>query len=351
MERERNRTVRRPRRSRGRVGLAALAVVVLAATLGACGSSGGGSEGNKVVFSLGFSPNYGEEAFFNALQAGYYKDAGLDVSYVVPDSTQTAAKLVGVGRADAGEFFGLDPITAVGAGIPVKVAMTWGWGQLGLMADPSGPIQSVGQLKGKNVGVFASLPYASACRPKLLQANGLSEQDVNTVDVGFNAVTPLLSGKVEASEGGNPLETVTYQLEKGTPPRYFSYDQVCPPFLFGVFVNGDWASKNPDTASKFIEATVKGAKLGLENPVESHKLFTEKFPDLQQPQLQFTEWGKAACGPDSTKLGLGYNPVNDYADLIQLSKDAKLIPNSFGVDQVVTNDYLPKPPVKSSACQ
>ena len=63
----------------------------------------------KVTFALGFSPNYGQGPFFAALEAGYYEDAGLDVEQELSHSTQTAAKLVGVGRADAGEFFGLDP--------------------------------------------------------------------------------------------------------------------------------------------------------------------------------------------------------------------------------------------------
>ena len=329
------------------------ALMALSFGASACGeddSEEGGSESNKVTFALGFAPNYGQVPFFNALLAGYYEDAGLDVNYVVPDSTQTAAKLVGVGRADAGEFFGLDPITAVGEGIPTKVATTWAFGQLGLMADPSGDIKSVADLDGEQVGIFSGLPYAEACRPRLFEANGLGPDSVETVDVGFNSVTPVLTGKVAAAEGGFPLETVTYEIESDEPPTYFSYDEVCAPFLFGVFVNDEWASENPETAQKFVEATLEGAKLATEDPQESQRLFTEEFPDLEQPVIQFEEFGKVICGPDSADSGLGYNPTEDYEELIQLSLESDLISEDLPVEDVVTDEYLPEDPVTSSAC-
>jgi len=343
------------RRPGPRLLAATVAAVVMGVGLAACGGDddGGGDSGgesNKVTFALGFSPNYGQVSFFNALLAGYYEDAGLDVDYVVPDSTQTAAKLVGVGRADAGEFFGLDPISAVGEDIPLKVATTWAFGQLGLMADPAGDVKSVADLEGQQVGIFSGLPYSEACRPRLLEANGLSPDSVDTVDVGFNSVTPLLSGKVAAAEGGDPAETVTYEIESGNAPTYFSYDEVCAPFLFGVFVNDEWASDNPETASKFIEATLQGAKLANEDPEESHRLFTEEFPDLEQPLLQFEKFGEATCGPDAAEEGLGYNPSGDYEELIQLSVESELIPEELSVDEVVTDEYLPEEPVTSSAC-
>lgn len=346
----------RRRRHRPRLVFATVAAVIVGIGLVACGSDdsddggGTGGESNKVTFALGFAPNYGQVSFFNALLAGYYEDAGLDVDYVVPDSTQTAAKLVGVGRADAGEFFGLDPITAVGEDIPLKVATTWAFGELGLMADPNGDVKSVADLDGGTVGIFSGLPYSEACRPRLLEANGLSPDSVETVDVGFNSVTPLLTGKVDAAEGGKPAETVTYQLESGEAPTFLSYSEVCAPFLFGVFVNDEWASDNPETASKFIEATLEGAKLATENPEESHKLFTDEFPDLEQPLLQFEEFGKATCGPDAAEEGLGYNPSGDYEELIQLSLESELISEELSVDEVVTDEYLPEEPVTSSAC-
>lgn len=344
---------------RARSIVAALAVATFALGLAACGdesgddTGGGDSEESKsVTFALGFSPNYGQAPFFAALLSGMYEDAGLNVDYVVPDSTQTAAKLVGVGKADFGEFFGLDPVTAAGEGIPTQVVATWAWGDLGLMVDPdNGEINSVADLEGKTLGTFSGLPYSEACRPRLLEANGLSEDDVETVDIGFNSVTPLLTGKVDASEGGDPAETVTYEIEKGQAPKYFPYSEACAPFLFGVFTNRDWAADNPETASAFIDATMQGAKLASEDPAEVHRLFTKEFSDLEQPLLQFERFGEAICGPDAASEGLGYNDQQAYEDLIQLGQDEDMIKSDVPYDDVVTDDYLPDEPVMSSACK
>src|SRR5690606_2424397 len=107
---------------RKRLLMTTLSLGLAACGLAACGGddsgSGDGGEAAKVNFALGFSPNYAQAAFFAALGAGYYEEAGLEVDYIVPDSTQTAAKLTGIGRADFGEFFGLDPVVAAGEGIP-----------------------------------------------------------------------------------------------------------------------------------------------------------------------------------------------------------------------------------------
>jgi putative hydroxymethylpyrimidine transport system substrate-binding protein len=341
----------------GRSLVLALALAALTLVFTACGDDdddggGGGGETNKVTFALGFSPNYGQAPFFAALDAGYYEDAGLDVDYVVPDSTQTAAKLVGVGRADAAEFFGLDPVTSAGEGIPTQVVATWAWGDLGLMVDPGNDeVNEVADLEGKTVGIFSGLPYSEACRPRLLEANGLSPDDIETVDIGFNSVTPLLTGKVDASEGGEPAETVTMELEAGAPPKFLRYSEACPPFLFGVFVNRDWAAENPETARKFVEATMKGAKLASEDPEETHRLFTERFADLEQPLVQFERFGAAICGPDSATEGLGYIDQAAYEDLIKLGEDEGLVQEELVYDDVVTDEYLPEEPVKSSACK
>lgn len=343
------------RRTCKRLLMATLSLGVVSTMLAACGSdsdTGSGSEDTKVMFALGFSPNYGQAAFFAALGAGYYEDAGLEVDYVVPDSTQTAAKLTGIGRADFGEFFGLDPIVTAGQGIPVQVVSTWAWGQLGLMTlSDNAAVNDVADLKGKTVGVFDGMPYADVCRPRLLEANGLRADDEKTVSIGFDAVTPLLTKKVDASEAGSPAEDVTVELETGSAPKYFSYNEVCPAFVYGIFTNREWASKNPGSAKKFIEATIKGGKLLAEDPAQARKFFLDEFPDLDQDLVQFERWGAVQCGPDAATKGLGYNDEETYQQLIELTQEAGLVDDAPAYKDVVTDEYLPGTPITSSACK
>ncbi len=338
-----------------RLLMATLTFGVVSTMLVACGSNSDGDSASgdtDVMFALGFSPNYGQAAFFAARGAGYYEEAGLNVDYVVPDSTQSAIKLTGIGRADLGEFFGLDPIVAAGKGIPVEVVSTWAWGQLGLMSgSDNAEINDVVDLKGKTIGVFDGLPYADVCRPRLLEANGLKVDDVNTVSIGFDSVTPLLTGKVDASEAGSPAEDVTVEVETGQAPKFFSYNEVCPAFVFGIFANSEWASKNPESTKKFVEATIRGMKLVAEDPAQARKYFLDEFPDLKQDLVQFERWGAVQCGPDTATKGLGYNGEETFQKLIDLTQEAGLVDVAPAYKDVVTDEYLPGTPVTSSACR
>jgi NitT/TauT family transport system substrate-binding protein len=337
-------------------------VVVLIASgvfaLGACGGGGGGTDGGggdgqleQVTYVLGFAPNYVEAGFiFTALGQGLYEEAGLDVEYIVPESTQTAARLVGAGRADIGEYIGTDPVAAVGEGIPIKVATSLSWGELGLMANPGGPVQSTADLADTTVGVFGGLVLGDVCRPKLFEANGVDPGSVTAQDIGFTSVPPLLTKKVAASEGGKPFETEIYANEANEQPLFFSYSEVCPPMLQGHIINTSWAEENPDTARAFFEATLEGAKSFIEDPAEARRLFLKEFPDIEDPQSFYDAAAESFCGPEAAERGVGYNPTDEWERLIEVTREGGVIEESLDVSEVVTDDYLPEEPVTSSAC-
>jgi ABC-type nitrate/sulfonate/bicarbonate transport system substrate-binding protein len=342
-----------------RRSLCLIALLVGALALGACGdddddgdgSGGGGGGTDKVTYALGFAANYVQGYFFAALDNGYYKDAGLDVKFVIPDSTQTAAKLVGIGRADAGEFVGTDPVAAVAKDIPLKVAISWSRGELGLMALPDGPIRQLADLEGEKVGVFGSLVYDEVCRPKYLEANGVDPESIETIDIGFSSLPPLLNRRVAASEGGKPFETVSAQLELGEEVPFFSYSEVCPPLIQGTFINTEWAEDNPDVAKRFVEATLRGVQFFAENPKETQRLFQKRFSDLEDPLINFESTAGTLCGPDSAERGVGYNDREEWQQLIDISVEGEAIEEPLEVDEVMTDEYAPEEPVMASTCE
>jgi ABC-type nitrate/sulfonate/bicarbonate transport system substrate-binding protein len=338
--------------NRGLRTLFTLGVLAGLCLVAACGGDDDSATGGKtkVTYALGFAPNYVQAYFFVALENGYYDEAGLDVEFVVPDSTQTAAKLVGVGRADVGEFLGTDPIAAVAEGTPIKVASTWEpTGDIGLMALPD-KVQRVEQLKGETIGIFASLVYDDVCRARYLEANGLSEDDVETVDIGFNSVPPLLTGKVAASEGGRTGEGVTVELENDGALRYFSYNDVCPAIPIGTIINDEWGQENAEAAKAFIEATIRGVKFYVEQTEAAREIFTERFADLKDPLLKYKAVAETFCPADHAEAGLGRNSREQWEQLIEVMEEGDAIDEPLTYEDVVTDDYLPAEPIKSSAC-
>ena len=70
-----------------------------------------------------------------------------------------------------------------------------------IIALPGKHVQKVADLAGKTVGT-AGIAYQSAELRTALQAAGVSPSRVKEVNVGFNLVPAMLSGKVAATLGG-----------------------------------------------------------------------------------------------------------------------------------------------------
>src|SRR6266508_4442456 len=98
------------------------AVLALAAIVGllvaASGTAAAGSP-QKLIVGLGYIPSVQFAQFYLAQQAGYYRDAGLDVTFQNGRDSDLVP-LAGQGALDIALADGTSVIPAVGQGIPVK---------------------------------------------------------------------------------------------------------------------------------------------------------------------------------------------------------------------------------------
>lgn len=335
---------------------AVLALCLLVAVAVGCGSGSGDSDTAsadkpRVTYALGFAPNYVQAYFFDALSKGYFEEEGLDVDYVIPESTQTAAKIVGIGKAQFGEFIGPDPITAQAEGIPLKVASTWQpAAEYGLIFK-NGEFEDPKELEGTTVAAYTDLLYAEVCRPRFLEANGLEPDSVKTVNGGFLTIPPLIAGKVQSAEGEREVEGEIFAQEAEEEPGFFSYSSVCPKFPQGTFVNNEWAESNPEEATAFMTALLRGIKDFIEDPAGVKAVFEEKFPELKEPLPYYTAVAESFCGPEANQLGLGYNDPKQWEELVEVAKEGGVIDSLTPIDEVVTDEFLPSPPIKAAACE
>ena len=77
----------------------------------------------KLTVGLGYIPSVQFAQFYRAQQQGYYRDAGLDVTFQNGNDSNLVT-LVGQGALDIGVADGTSVIPAVGQGIPIKYAAT-----------------------------------------------------------------------------------------------------------------------------------------------------------------------------------------------------------------------------------
>jgi putative hydroxymethylpyrimidine transport system substrate-binding protein len=202
-----------------------LALLALAAGCG--GSSGAASNGaapQQVSLQLDWYPNPDHVGLYTAIDRGFFRRAGLDVTPRQPTDVSDPIKLVAAGRTDLGIsyepelFFAQQqhaPVVAVAAIVPTALnsIITTEQG----IATPAG-------LRGKTIGVDGSAS-TDAYVDTVLRTAGLAPGDVHRVTVGFNLLPALLAGRVDAIAGGFQNIEGAELAARGLHPVVFPVDR------------------------------------------------------------------------------------------------------------------------------
>src|SRR4029077_9397703 len=103
-----------------------------------------------VNFRFDWIETDGDVAVRAALDQGYFKAEGLDVTTTVGTGSTDAVTLTGAGQFDMAQADSLAVITGVGAGVPVKaVAIEYQTNPNGMISRPDTPIRVPTDLYGK----------------------------------------------------------------------------------------------------------------------------------------------------------------------------------------------------------
>jgi hypothetical protein len=132
---------------------------------------------------LGYIPSVQFAQFYLADQAGYYRDAGLDVTFdnkTDPD----LIRLTGQGAVDVSLADGTSLIPAVSQGIPVTyIATIYAKFPNVVFAKASSGIRTAADLKGKRIGTPGRYGSGWVMLQALLASAGLTVDDVTVVDL------------------------------------------------------------------------------------------------------------------------------------------------------------------------
>jgi NitT/TauT family transport system substrate-binding protein/putative hydroxymethylpyrimidine transport system substrate-binding protein len=244
-----------------RVAAPLAAALLASAALAACGGSGAepgaSNEATAATLVLDFQPNAVHAGIYAAEAAGYYKDAGVDLSIHQPSASTDAPKLLESGRAQ----FAILDIHDLG------LAAEKGFDVVGVMPIVQRPLASVlaqadisrpRDLEGKRVGV-TGLPSDDAVLDSVVSADGGDPSKVDRVTIGFNAVSALAAGKVDAATAFWNAEGVTLQ-QQGFPIREFRVDDYgAPKYPELVLVTSSkLLSTEPNLVRHVVDATKHG---------------------------------------------------------------------------------------------
>jgi ABC-type nitrate/sulfonate/bicarbonate transport system substrate-binding protein len=275
-----------------RRAVALLAAVLLLAGVAGCG--GGGAEpgvpkGATVV--LDFTPNAVHSGIYAAQREGFYSDSGVELKIQQPGESTDAPKLLAAGRTD----FAILDIHDLG------IARERGLDLVGVMpivqrplaaviARADGGVRRPRDLEGHTVGV-TGLPSDEAVVDSEVSADGGDPAKVDEVTIGFNAVSSLAAGKVDAATGFWNAEGVALQRQ-GIPVRIFKVDRYgAPPYPELILTTSRHTlDSDPGLVRAVVDATRRGYSFTEQQPTQALDDLLAADPALnhadQQAQLK-----------------------------------------------------------------
>ena len=229
-----------------------------------CGASAGNDETSglkELDVVLDWYPNALHAFLYVAIEKGYYEEEGLKVNIRFPSNANDAISLVAAGQADIGLYYQQDVIQArAQQDVPVKSigAVVQGPLNIVLSLEEKG-ITSAGDLVGKTIG-YAGTELSEALIRSIMQYVGADYSDVTMIDVGFDLMSSMTTGNVDATIGCLVNHEVPQMEEEGFSVNWFDLDDYgVPTYYEGIFLASDETIANDsETLQAFLRASAKG---------------------------------------------------------------------------------------------
>ncbi len=318
--------------------------VIAALTLAACGSGGGG-DSSKMTVLMDWFPNPDHISLYTAQQMGAFKDEGLDVKLQPPSNNTDSLKLVSLGQMPVAISYATAVVNAEAQGLDVvSVAALIPTTLNSLILDKNSKVQSITDLKGKNIGSSGD-PVAEAMWRYVLKQKGFSDSDIKFVSLNQGFIPAMVSGKVAAVIGAyQNIESVELR-DHGLDPVAYPIGEVGIPNYDELVIIANRTKLDKDKAyranvTKFLAGLAKGdakaqadpaAALAAMKPVAKGYSADalEKMVNLTAPLL-------------ANPKGFGYQDISSWDALAKWMYDNKTIDKQVDVSKIVDNDLLPK---------
>ena len=290
--------------------------------------SGSSAASNKV--RVGYIGITCEAPIFTAVEKGFFKEEGLDVS-LVKCEWANYKDILALGGFDITHHLVMYFLKPIEQGLDVKFTAGIHRGCLRVQAGKNSSIISIKDLRGKRIGVpgMGTPPFIFANR--VLGANGIDPGKEITWRVFPAGELGLALDKreVDAVADSEPIGSLLIAQDKvknvADQAKDAPYkDEYC----CAVIVNGKFLSANPKAAAAATRALLKAAKWVETNPAAAARLSVEKgylasSPELNTVAISHLRYIPSVSGAEfavnsaaaEMKIAGMLSPTTDVADL------------------------------------
>jgi NitT/TauT family transport system substrate-binding protein len=303
-----------------------------------------------LVVGLGFIPSVQFAQFYLADEAGYYREAGLEVEFqnkIDPD----LITLLGQGAVDIGMADGTSVIPAVSQDIPVRYAATvYARFPSVVYTKAASGVREPGDLAGRKIGTPGRFGSSWIMLQALLASAGLTPDDTEIVlfpDFVGQRVA-LEQGVVDAATGFVNNEPVQMTFA-GEEVVVLAVDEVTPLPGPGLVAGAPTLAAKRDALRSFVAATIRSMEEIRTDPERGLDAAITRVPelgadrDLQRAILEATiaTW----LTPYTETHGLGAIDRDAWRESVDFMRSLPDSPvaREVGLDELVTEELLPQP--------
>lgn len=264
-----------------------LSLLVLILSLTACtpvpatpaaGDGAAAPAAEKVKLGLGFIPNVQFAPYYVGIEKGFYRDAGLDLelSYGFENDY---LKLVGVGEYPFMVGSGDQVVLGRAQGLPVRYVLNWySRYPVVVFAKTEREITAPGDLAGKTIGIPGAFGASYVALRGILEAAGLSEQEIKLESIGFTQAAAVSEDKVDAAVDYAVNGPVVLALAD-VPTTQITLDDYLVIPANGLVTNESTIAERPNLVQAMVRATQQAIDYTLANPDEAFAIALKAVPE------------------------------------------------------------------------
>jgi NitT/TauT family transport system substrate-binding protein len=305
-------------------------VAVASLVLAGCNRKDSGSSAASNKVRVGYIGITCEAPIFTAVEKGFFKEEGLDVS-LVKCEWANYKDILALGGFDITHHLVMYFLKPIEQGLDVKFTAGIHRGCLRVQAGKNSSINSIKDLRGKRIGVpgMGTPPFIFANR--VLGANGIDPgKQINwRVFPAGELGLALDKGEVDAVADSEPIGSLLIAQDKvknvADQAKDAPYkDEYC----CAVIVNGKFLAANPKAAAGATRALLKAAKWVETNPAAAARLSVEKgylasSPELNTVAISHLRYVPSVSGAEiavnsaaaEMKIAGMLSPTTDVSDL------------------------------------
>ncbi len=289
--------------------------------------------------------------YFLAKERGYFAQEKIDVSFDQGDGSASAVTKVMAGTYQAafGDINAIVQNVAAGrSNVPVMVYIIYNRAPFAIMTKASGPIRTLKDLEGRNVGSPAG-GAAMKMFPALAERSGIDAGKVTWTNMAPNLQEQmLLQGRVDASavfSVTSYMNLVAQRVDPEKDIRWFHYaDNGIALYGNGVLVSPQLLKDKPEAVAGLVRAIHKGLRDTVADPDAAIAALAKQEPLLNtaiEKRRLLYALQNVVLTPETTRRGVGDVDDERLRLAITQVKDAFDLTRAPAGTEVFDRRFLP----------